>query len=95
MNDATKPTFTDAELEASLRGLGAAELEQRLEFAPLLTGGTDPGTGDQTMENCCACKIPPRSPSGVVDSVLASGPTDATPGDQFWGTGPTDGNIWR
>lgn len=93
MNDATKPTFTDAELEASLRGLGAAELEQRLEFAPLLTGNTGGGTGEEHFDNCCSCKIPYKDPGGVGDSVLASGPTDATPGDQFWGTGPTDGSI--
>lgn len=92
MNDATRPTFTEAELEASLRGLGAAELEQRLEFAPLLTGG---GTGDQHMDNCCSCKIPSKDPFGEGDTVLSSGPTDATPGDQFWGTGPTDGSIGR
>jgi hypothetical protein len=45
VNESQNPVFTDAELEASLQGLGAAELEQRLEFAPLLAGSLDGARG--------------------------------------------------
>ena len=83
-----RPAFTDAELTSSLRGLGLTELEQRLEFSPLLAGGTiDGGAGLQTESVCCSCKLPPDI-LGNGDPVL---PSDPTPGDTFWGTGPTSG----
>ncbi len=54
-------TFTPAELDASLRRLGIQELQERLEFAPLLIdGGTDGGAGgEQPVDHtyCCVCKI--------------------------------------
>ena len=56
MNESQEPVFTDAELEASLRGLGVTELEQRLEFAPLLAGSVDGGTQDTQASVCCSCK---------------------------------------
>ncbi len=80
--------FTAAELAASLRGLDLVELEQRLEFSPLLAGSTvDGGDGAQTASVCCSCKMPPDDILGS-DPVL---PSDPTPGDTFWGTGPTSG----
>jgi hypothetical protein len=89
VNTPQKPAFTDAELAASLRGLGLTELEQRLEFSPLLAGSTI-AAGDTTeaASVCCSCKMPPDDVFGDGDSVL---PSDPTPGDTFWGTGPTDG----
>ncbi len=89
MNTPQNPAFTDAELAASLRGLGLTELEQRLEFSPLLAGGTvDGGAGTQAASVCCSCKMPPDGILGGNDPVV---PSDPTPGDTFWGTGPTSG----
>jgi hypothetical protein len=89
VNHPHNPAFTDAELAASLHGLGLSELEQRLEFSPLLAGSTV-GGGDATQAAsvCCSCKMPPDDVFGDGDSVL---PSDPTPGDTFWGTGPTSG----
>lgn len=88
MNTPHNPAFTDAELATSLRGLGLSELEQRLEFSPLLAGSiVDGGDATQAASVCCSCKMPP-------DDILGGGdpaPSDPTPGDTFWGTGPTDG----
>ncbi|MBK7672687.1 MAG: hypothetical protein IPJ24_15080 [bacterium] len=64
MNESQNPVFTDAELEASLQGLGATELEQRLEFAPLLAGSLD-GAEGADVSVCCSCKIPPDTIFGT------------------------------
>ncbi len=85
MNESQNPVFTDAELEASLQGLGATELEQRLEFAPLLAGSLD-GAEGADVSVCCSCKIPPDTIFGT--PTVAE---DPTPGGDFWGTGPTSG----
>ena len=46
-----------AELNASLRRLGIHELEQRMEFSPLLIDqGLDSAEQDLNMP-CCVCKI--------------------------------------
>ena len=90
MNEPMNPVFTDAELEASLRGLGVTELEQRLEFAPLLAGGTQDGAEGAAHSVCCSCKMPPDDIFGDGEPVPVSDP-DPSPGDRFWGTGPTDG----
>lgn len=90
MNDPRKPAFTDAELEASLRGLGATDLEQRLEFAPLLAGAAADGAQATDVSVCCSCKLPPDDifGDGAPAPVVAE---DPTPGSEFWGTGPTNG----
>ncbi|PJA75389.1 hypothetical protein CO151_06490 [bacterium CG_4_9_14_3_um_filter_65_15] len=62
---ATNPNnhdFTPTELDASLRRLGIQELQERLEFSPLLidTGMT---TGDDSLSMpCCVCKISDPQP---------------------------------
>ncbi len=89
MNENHNPVFTDAELEASLRGLGATELEQRLEFAPLLAGTGDDGLLDTDVSVCCSCKIPDDLVFG--DGVAPAIVGDPTPGSNFWGTGPVSG----
>lgn len=90
MNKHEHDTFTAAELEASLRVLGAADLEQRLEFAPLLAGVGDDGAQDPNVSVCCSCKIPPDEIFGGDEPkpIIAE---DPNPGGDFWGTGPTSG----
>jgi hypothetical protein len=92
MNESKHPVFSDAELEASLQGLGVTELEQRLEFSALLAGAVDAGADETAASVCCSCKIPP-------DDIFGDGPVptiepDPTPGDTISGTGPTDGLGW-
>ncbi len=49
--------FSPTELEASLRRLGIQELQQRLEFSPLLIDhGLNPGE-EPTYTPCCVCKL--------------------------------------
>lgn len=49
--------FTPTELDASLRRLGIQELQERLEFSPLLVD-TGMATGDDSLAMpCCVCKI--------------------------------------
>ena len=56
-SDPAEPDFDPQELAASLDQLGVRELEQRLEFAPLLVDQSlDPGTQPVDMP-CCVCKI--------------------------------------
>lgn len=88
MSESKHPEFSDADLEASLRGLGVTELEQRLEFSALLAGATTTGTEDTAVSVCCSCKLPPDDIFGDDLPHLTS---DPTPGDTFWGTGPTSG----
>ncbi len=55
-----------AELEATLRRLGVREIEERMEFSPVLMAdgqglaADDPDDGG-AMRVCCACKIPKPS----------------------------------
>lgn len=92
MNESKHPAFSDAELEASLQGLGVTELEQRLEFSVLLAGGIDGVGEDRSGSVCCSCKIPPDDVFG--DDPAPAEPSDPTPGDDYWGTGPTSGTGW-
>ncbi len=49
--------FSPTELESSLRRLGIQELQERLEFTPLLIDtGLNPGEQPTDMP-CCVCKI--------------------------------------
>ena len=91
MNEAMHPDFSDAELDASLQDLGATELEQRLEFAPLLLGT---GGDDETTLGSCRCDFCPcDEPKHVSDIAISTGPTDGSDLDPFsfdnlnWGTG--------
>lgn len=89
MNEKRNPVFTDTELEASLTRLGATELEQRLEFTPLLAGGGEGGPLDTDGSVCCSCKIPDKL---VFDEHVAPVVTgDPYPGSNISGTGPTNG----
>jgi hypothetical protein len=92
MNESKQPAFSEAELEASLQGLGVTELEQRLEFSALLAGTFNAGTEETAASVCCSCKLPPDNIFGD-DPVPIVAP-DPTPGGDFWGTGPTDGMGW-
>jgi len=87
MNESKHPAFSDADLEASLRGLGVTELEQRLEFSSLLAGATGVESADASV--CCSCKIPPDDI--FKDDPLPSLSPEPTPGGGYSGTGPTDG----
>jgi len=89
VNENRDPVFTAAELEASLTRLGAADLEQRLEFAPLLAGSGDTGPLDTDVSVCCSCKIPDKL---VFDENVAPIITgDPYPGSDISGTGPVSG----
>lgn len=89
MNESQNPAFTDADLEASLTSLGVTELEQRLEFAPLLAGAGEAGPLDTDLSVCCSCKIPEDFflGNGIAPAIL----DDPYPGGDFWGTGPVSG----
>lgn len=89
MNDQTNPVYTQKELETSLQALGAHELEQRLEFAPLLAGSVDGGADGADVSVCCSCKIPPDEIFG--DEPVIAIDDDPYVGDRYWGTGPTSG----
>ena len=89
MNQSKHSVFTDSELEASLRGLGVTELEQRLEFAPLLAGSVDGGPQDTAASVCCSCKMPPDFLRDGAPQIAAQ--EDPNPGGDFWGTGPVNG----
>jgi hypothetical protein len=55
-------------LDESLTRLGAREVEERLETAPLLVGGAWQGQDAIFPSNCCNCKSPqvptPDNPDG-------------------------------
>lgn len=90
MSQSKHPVFTNDELDASLQALGVTELEQRLEFAPLLAGSLEGSAQDPAVSVCCSCKMPP-------DDIFRDGAPapsvqgDPTPGGDFWGTGPVSG----
>lgn len=78
--------FDELTLEVSLRRLGVVELEQRLEFSPLLVAGRSPDTANALPTRCCVCKWP--------DDLGHPFPTTLDPsGDGS--TGPTDGGLNR
>lgn len=58
MQRITRELFDRITLDASLQRLGVVELEERLEFSPLLTvSGPPDDVGDQTVVSC-TCKLP-------------------------------------
>ena len=88
MNERPTHGFDENELSASLRGLGVIELEERLEFSPLLASGGAQDTAGSSA--CCSCKIPPDD---IFDGKLPAPTID--PGPDGWGsTGPTGGLGW-
>jgi hypothetical protein len=83
MKRITKEVFDQIILDASLQRLGVVELEERLEFSPLLVEG---GLQDNDVSTlCCVCKIP----DGDLDlpDIMISDPST----DGMGTTGPTGG----
>ncbi len=78
--------FDQITLDVSLRRLGIVELEERLEFSPLLLESGLQETQDDTT--CCVCKIP--DDHQLPDSQIHFPPTG---GDGS--TGGTDGGLIR
>lgn len=87
MKRISKETFDCITLDASLQRLGVVELDERLEFSPLLVeGGLQEPTGE-TSSVCCVCKIP-QDELGTMPDIHMGNPTL---GDGS--TGPTDGRL--
>jgi hypothetical protein len=88
MQRISRELFDRITLDASLQRLGVVELEERLEFSPLLAvGGTQADPGDETIVSC-RCKYPDPV-DFPIPHVL--GPL----GDGMGSTGPTDGGLIR
>lgn len=68
------PIFTPAELDASMRRLGIQELQERLEFSPLLIDTGMTAGDDSACMPCCVCKI--REPAPVDDSGMLPFPME-------------------
>jgi len=83
MKRITKEVFDRITLDASLQRLGVIELEERLEFSPLLVEGGLQDTDVSTL--CCVCKIPDGD-FDVPDIVITDPGTDG-----MGSTGPTGG----
>ncbi len=87
MKNTTKETFDRATLDASLQRLGVRELDERLEFAPLLVeAGLQDDTTDMQFE-CCSCKL--LDPDHYRPYV----PQIANPWGGDGSTGPTSGEL--
>ncbi len=83
MNRITKDIFDRITLNASLQRLDVVELEERLEFSPLLAEGGLPEMDSSTQ--CCLCKIPDGD-LDLPDIVISDPGTDG-----MGSTGPTGG----
>ena len=58
MKRISQDIFDRITLDASLQRLGIVELEERLEFSPLLVEGGLQETSGDVPTMCCVCKIP-------------------------------------
>ncbi len=58
MKRITPEIFEQITLDVSLQRLGVVELEERMEFSPLLVEGGLQDTDRDTPTMCCVCKIP-------------------------------------
>lgn len=82
MKQITPGAFDPGTLNASLQRLGVVELEERMEFSPLLLeAGLQHGGEASPNSICCVCKIPPLDP--VPEPVIDLGSTGPTSG--VWG----------
>ena len=86
MKRITRDVFDRITLDASLQRLGVVELEERMEFSPLLVEGGLQDT--DRAANCCVCKIPGGDPLGPDD-----GGWQVVRIEDYLPTGPTDGNV--
>ena len=86
MKRITRDTVERITLDASLQRLGIVELEERLEFSPLLVEGGLSTTRGEMPTACCVCKIP--DDSGWPDIRALNPATDG-----MGSTGGTDGGL--
>ncbi len=84
MQRITREMFDEITLDVSLQRLGIVELEQRLEFSPLLVEGGWSDKPTETLARCHFCKVP--------DDYGQPVPTILGPGGDG-STGPTDGGL--
>jgi len=88
MNHKTKEIFNRTTLDASLRRLGIVELDERLEFSPLLVESGLRGDTVDMQFSCCSCKVPDDYVPGNLPQIVKPWVGDGS-------TGPTDGGmIW-
>jgi hypothetical protein len=62
MQRISQNVFDRITLNASLQRLGIVELEERLEFSPLLLEGDLAATSRAIPDGCCLCKFPGGDP---------------------------------
>ncbi len=89
MKRINREVFDRITLDASLQRLGVVELEERLEFSPLLVEGGLQETSGDVPTMCCVCKIP--EDDLILPDIRVIDP--ATGGDGS--TGGTDGGLIR
>ena len=87
MKRISKEVFDHITLNASLQRLGVVELEERMEFSPLLVEAGLRDTETETSTTCCVCKIP--EDHKFPDLLIYN------PGTGDGSTGPTDGGLIR
>ena len=58
MQRITQEIFDGVTLRASLQRLGVIELEERLEYSPLLVESSLQQVDPNAPATCCVCKIP-------------------------------------
>jgi len=88
MKPMAREAFDQITLDASLQRLGVVELEERMEFSPLLVEGGLHNTEGETSTACCVCKIPDDYD---LPETQVFNPTTGGDGS----TGPTDGGLIR
>lgn len=89
MKPINKETVDRIALAASLQRLGVVELDERLEFSPLLVESGLQDTPGEAQVACCSCKIPkpadlsPRPPE-IFNPWVGDGSTGPTSGMLHW-----------
>ena len=89
MKRINRDIFDRITLAASLQRLGVVELDERLEFSPLLVEGGLQDTDGGALTACCVCKIP--DDDLILPDIRVVDP--GTGGDGS--TGGTDGGLIR
>jgi hypothetical protein len=89
MKRINRDIFDRITLNASLQRLGVVELDERLEFSPLLVEGGLQDTDGGTPTACCVCKIPDDDLN--LPDIRIFDPANGGDGS----TGPTGGGLIR
>ena len=89
MKRINRDIFDRITLDASLQRLGVVELDERLEFSPLLVEGGLQEAGGDVPTMCCVCKIPDDHLN--FPDIRVFDPANGGDGS----TGPTGGGLIR